>query len=162
MPAFAGSGVEHEWHVAINRQVDEERESGREWPGWMYDAMHAASEVPRLALLFSHEREGKLPKTFRRCSCCGDNKHVVDNHLSCCLGKECRECPHLAGIDKANLPVEQRDWLKAWTCVGHILANGGDVAGEGFLLTVDDRMFWDSVHESLAFAAGAEGLEDES
>jgi hypothetical protein len=25
--------------------------------------------------------------------------------------------------------------------------------GEGFLLRVDDRMFWDNVHESLAQAA---------
>lgn len=47
---------------------------------------------------------------------------------------------------------EQRDWIKAWTCVGHILANGGDVAGEGFIMTVDDRMYWDGVYESLASA----------
>lgn len=145
-----GGDVNHEWHVAINRHCAEQRESKQEWPRFMYDAKHAAAEVPRLALLFSHERNGKLCKTFRRCSCCSDQKHVVDNHLTCCLGVECRNCPHLAGLDKAKMPPEQRDWIKAWTCVSHILANGGDVAGEGFLTTVDDRMYWDSVHESLA------------
>lgn len=65
---------------------------------------------------------------------------------------ECRKCPHLAALDKAEMEPEKRDWIKAWTCVGHILSKGGDVAGEGFLTTVDDRMYWDSVHQSLAWA----------
>lgn len=60
---------------------------------------------------------------------------------------------------RKRYPPEQRDWIKAWTCVSHILANGGDVAGEGFLTTVDDRMYWDSVHESLAAGYGAETEE---
>ena len=156
-----GGDVSHEWHVAINQHSTAQMEAKQEWPRWMYDAKHAAAEVPRLALLHANEREGKLCKTFRRCSCCSDQKHVVDNHLTCCLGVECRKCPHLTALDKANLPPEQRDWIKAWTCVGHILASGGDVAGEGFLTTVDDRMYWDSVHESLASAYGSDDEEGE-
>lgn len=144
------SNFDHAWHVAINRHSDEQREAEKEWPRFMYDAKHASQEVKRLALLFEHERNGKLAKTFRWCSCCADSKHVVDNHLTCCLGTECRKCPHLVALEKAKLTAEQIDEAKAWTCVAHILVNGGDVMGEGFVTTVDDRMFWDGVHESLA------------
>lgn len=145
-----GGSVSHEWHVAINLRSHQCQESKEEWPHWMYDAKHAAEEIPRMALLMQQERTGQLCKTFRKCDCCADQKHVADNHLTCCLGVECRKCPHLAALDKANLPPEQRDWIKAWTCAGHILASGGDRAKEGFLITVDDRMYWDGVYESLA------------
>jgi hypothetical protein len=149
MTALGGS-VNHEWHVAINQHSQAQLEAKQEWPGWMYSAKEAAEEVPRLALLLSQERQGTLCKTFRRCSCCSDQKHVVDNHLTCCLGTECRKCPHLAALDKADMPPEQRDWIKAWTCVAHILANGGDRAGDGFLTTVDARMYREYFNESLA------------
>lgn len=152
-----GSDFDHEWHVAINRYTEDKH--GDDWPSWMYDAKTMAQEVPRLALLFEKERTGTLCKTFRRCSCCSEQKHVIDNHLTCALGKKCRECPILAGLDKAELHPEQRDWIKAWTCAGHIMANGGDRAGTGFIMTVDDFMFWDSVHESMAMAYG--GSDDD-
>jgi DNA-directed RNA polymerase subunit E'/Rpb7 len=29
--------------------------------------------------------------------------------------------------------------------------SGGDMAGEGFILTTDDRIYWDSVYESLSY-----------
>jgi hypothetical protein len=145
-----GGDVNHQWHVAINRTSDQEREAQRAWPRFMYDAKHAAQEVPRLALLFKLERENKLTKTFRRCSCCSEEKHVVDNHLTCCLGTECRKCPFLLGLESAKMSAEQRDWIKAWTCVGHILQSGGDVSGEGFIMTEEDRMYWDNVYQSLA------------
>lgn len=139
------------WHGAINDHCDDQREAGKEWPRFMYEAKHAASEVVRLPLLFAQEREGKLAKMFRPCACCSEGKHVVDNHLTCCLGVECRHCPHLAALDKArDMSPEQIDQMKAWTCVAHILSSGGDMAGEGFIVTVDDRMFWDRVCESLA------------
>lgn len=142
---------DYPWHGAINRHCDGQREAGKEWPRFMYDAKHAAGEVSRLPLLFAREREGKLCKTFRLCSCCSEGKHIVDNHLTCCLGVECRKCPHLAALDKAEgMTPEQIDQMKAWTCVAHILANGGDRMGEGFIITVDDRMFWDRVCQSLA------------
>jgi hypothetical protein len=34
--------------------------------------------------------------------------------------------------------------------LAHIVSTGGDTMNEGFLLRVDDRMFWDNVHASLA------------
>ena len=153
MPRMPGLGgdVNHQWHVAINRHCD--GNYGDDRPRFMYEAKSAAAEVPRLALLFQREREGKLDKVFQPCTCCTEKQHVVDNHLTCCLGVECRKCPHLLALDKAEIPVEQRDWIKAWTCAAHILSEGGDPANEGFLLTVDDRMFWDRLHESLASSA---------
>jgi hypothetical protein len=45
---------------------------------------------------------------------------------------------------------EERDEAKAWTCATHIISKGGDIAGEGFILTTDDRMYWDRLHASLA------------
>jgi hypothetical protein len=42
------------------------------------------------------------------------------------------------------------DTAKAWTCAAHIVSTGGDTMNEGFLLRVDDRMFWDNVYSSLA------------
>lgn len=140
--------IDHPWHCAINQHARDK--AGDEWPRFMYDGKTAAHEVPRMALLFAMERDGKLAKVFRPCACCSDGKHIVDNHLTCCLGTECRKCPHLLALEKADLSPEQIDICKAWTCAAHILANGGDVMGEGFLVTVDDRMFWDRVCESLA------------
>lgn len=150
--------IDHEWRVAINKFSYTEWQAGREWPHWMYQAKAAALEVPRLALLFQKERTGNLCVTFRRFNCCGDGKHVVDNHLTCCLGEKCRECPFLDALDKAEMSEESRDWIKAWTCAGHILSTGGDMMNEGFIHTVYDRMFWDSVH-SLASAYGQEDEE---
>lgn len=143
---------EHQWHVAINEHVfppDGDRVASHEENKFMYEAKKASLEVERLALLFKHEREGKLPKTFRKCACCSNERHVVDNHTACCLGVECRKCPHLLALDKAQMPIEEIDRAKAWTCVAHIISKGGDWANEGYILTVDDRMFWDDVASSL-------------
>lgn len=51
---------------------------------------------------------------------------------------------------------EDKDLAKAWTCAGHIVTEGGDTANEGFVLTVDDRMYWDNVYHSLS-----QGLQEE-
>lgn len=142
--------IDHPWHVAINEHSNNLIKKEEEWPTWMYGAKSAALEIPRLALLFSQEREGKLAKTFKKCSCRHHEKHVADNHLTCCLGVECRKCPHLQALDKAKLKPEQIDWIKAWTCAGHIQSKGGDIAGEGFILTEHDKMFWSSVHQSMS------------
>lgn len=137
------------WHGAINRHTETLR--GKDWPRFMYDGKAAASEAERLPKLFAAEREGKLAKTFRPCACCSEGKHVVDNHLTCCLGVECRKCPHLLALEKAEgMTPEQIDQMKAWTCIAHILGSGGDTMNEGFILTVDDRMFWARVCGSLA------------
>jgi hypothetical protein len=144
-----GGDINHEWHVSINNHATIQQARAKEWPGWMYQCKHAVEEVPRLALLFEMERTQKLRKIHRQCSH-STTEQVSDNHLSCCLGEECRKCQHLLSMDQAKILPEQRDWIKAWTCVGHILASGGDVSGEGFLMTVDDRMYWDRVYEHLS------------
>lgn len=145
---------DHAWHVAINNHAQSARESAREWPRFMYEAKSAWAEVPRLTKIIGMERRGELRKDHQQCSHV-TAEPVPDNHLSCCLGVECRKCPHLLALDAAKLTPEQIDEAKAWTCVGHILMSGGDTANEGFLLAVDDRMFWDRVYESMAA-----GIED--
>ena len=143
------SGFMHEWHVAINTHADERRKAGEDWPHFMYEAKSASQEVKRLKLLFRHERTGRLPSVHQQCSRTDPEALPGKNHLSCCLGVRCDECPHLAALDAADISDDERDEAKAWTCVGHILMSGGDRAGEGYLLTVDDRMFWNRVYESL-------------
>jgi hypothetical protein len=139
------------WHVAIN-QYEAESDAKR----FMYEAKRMADEVPRLALLFRMEREGQLTKTHQQCSHDHEGSAVSDNHLTCCLGTEARRCDHLAQIDKIEntsyytVTDSDRDAMKAWTCAAHIAKSGGDVSGEGYMLTVDDRMYWNSVYQSLA------------
>lgn len=142
---------DHAWHRAINDHHDELRAAGGEvtFKPWMYEAKAAAHEASRLQHLFAMERTSRLPVVHTQCSHSAPEP-VADNHLTCCLGVEARKCPELAALDKADLPPDSIDRIKAWTCVGHILSEGGDVSNEGYLTTVDDRMFWDRVHDSLA------------
>lgn len=146
-----GQSVGHKWHVAINKCSSER---GHGDVGFMYEAKSMADEVPRMAYLFSKERAGALAKSMRQCSH-SEPVDVPDNHLSCCLGVKCAECPYLLAIDAADLEDEEKDTAKAWTCAAHIVSSGGDMAREGYLLTVDDRMYWDRVYRSLA-------MDDES
>lgn len=140
----------HEWHVAINK-FNDGKQGTEDWCHWMYEAKAAADEVPRLAALFAREREGNLPKVHVQCEhCAPDHQHIEDNRLTCCIGIDCRACPHLMAIDSAKLTDEQKDQAKAWTCAAHIISEGGDFANEGYILTKDDRMFWDGVYNSLA------------
>jgi len=132
--------VSHRWHVALN-QMD-----GHE--SWMYEAKSMADEVPRLAILFGMERTGTLAKVHRQCSRSSEEP-VHDNHLTCCLGKKCAECPFLAAIEKAEICDDDKDVAKAWTCACHIVSSGGDVSNEGYVMTVDDRMYWGNVYDSL-------------
>lgn len=142
--------VSHKWHVALN---EANFVGDKDFRHWMYDAKQLADEVPRLVYLFALERQDKLPKLHRQCSH-SSTEEVFDNHLTCCLGVECRKCEHLAALDKANLTPEQIDECKAWTCAAHILTEQGTQphidTSEGFILTTDDRMYWDRVYSSLA------------
>lgn len=144
--------LNHEWHVAVNRHQDANRAAGKEWSEarFMYDGLKMADEVPRMVMLFRQERENELPQTHQQCSMQAPVP-VKDNHLSCCLGVKTRECPHLLALEKLDRcePADS-DTAKAWTCAAHIVSTGGDLMNEGFLLRVDDRMFWDNVHASLA------------
>lgn len=141
---------DHPWHVSINRFMDSARAAGEyERRRWMYEAKYLASEVPRMALLFGKERRGELPKPHKQCSL-SPTEPVADNHLRCCLGVECRKCPELLALDSADMPPEEIDKAKAWTCGAHIVSEGGDSSLEGYLLTVDDIMFWRRTYESMA------------
>lgn len=152
--------LDHPWHVEINRHVA----SDYLGLGWMYDAKALAEEVPRLALLFGMERRGELTPIHRQCSRSAPEP-VVDNHLTCCLGVKCRTCPHLAVVDavktrrdysvhpsvELSVTPEERDAMKAWTCAAHIMRSPESVdTSEGFILTTDDRMYWNNVYESLS------------
>ena len=144
--------LSHEWHVAVNRHQDAQRAAGKEWEEarFMYDGLKMADEVPRMVMLFRQERDNALPQTHQQCSKQAPVP-VKDNHLSCCLGVKTRECPHLLALEKLDRcePADS-DTAKAWTCAAHIASQGGDPANEGYLLRVDDRMFWDNVYSSLA------------
>ncbi|MFQ5780866.1 MAG: hypothetical protein ACE5HN_08820 [Nitrospiria bacterium] len=144
-----GSKYNYAWHRAINRHHDDKKTPGS-WKSWMYDAISMADEVPRLAILFGMERRGELRKTHKQCSI-SPSVPVPDNHLSCCLGVKCAECPELLALDKIEkVTPEQIDIAKAWTCAAHIVSQGGDKMREGYLLTVDDRMYWDGVYQSMS------------
>src|ERR1700722_20407837 len=130
------SRFSHEWHVAINKFNVGKQGTG-DWQSFMYEAKAAADEVPRLATLFQMERLGKLPAVHQQCSCCPPEP-VPSNHLICCLGTKCSECPMLKALDAADLSADEIDTAKSWTCATHIISKGGDVSGEGFILTVDD------------------------
>lgn len=148
--------IQHEWHVAINQYHYGENFVKINKPqSWMYDAKNIADEVPRLSHLFRNERLGKLPKVHRQCSQ-SKPEEVIDNHLSCCLGVKCKECPYLLALEATNVSRERVDEIKAWTCVTHILTekaknpNSIDTS-EGFILTTDDKMFWENLYSSLSF-----------
>ena len=116
----------------------------------MYEAMSAHDEVRRLTRLFEMERKGELPVTHKQCSH-SDAELVPDNHLTCCLGVKCRECSELQSLEAMqNVEPGDIDAAKAWTCVAHIVMSGGDQAREGYVLRVDDRMYWDRVYANLA------------
>ena len=143
----------HEWHKAINkfhlRDFPPKKENSRPW---MYDAKNLCDEIPRMAMLFSKERMKILPSIHKQCLLSPSEK-INDNHLTCCLGVECRKCEELLALEKADLPKEQIDQVKAWTCAAHILSAKRERFvddTEGYLLTEDDKMFWSNVYESLA------------
>lgn len=143
-----GHKLSHAWHVAINKYNGDK--FGKDTYGrFMYEAKTLADEVPRLAVLFKMQREKSLPQSHKQCSM-SPVEVVKDNHLTCCLGKKCAECPFLIALDTAHLDPEEIDMAKAWTCAAHIVSTGGDVAGEGYIMTVDDRMYWDNVYSSLS------------
>lgn len=150
--------VSHRWHVAINRFHDN-KIGTPQWRRWLYDAKTLADEVPRLVRLFKREREGNNPAMHQHCSL-SQPEPVTDNHLTCCLGVECRACPELLALEQIDHGTpEEIDTARAWTCAAHIMSEGGDRLGEGFLLTVDDRMFWDRTYRNMA---GADDLPPSS
>lgn len=148
--------VSQNWHVALNEANFAPGAGMTIFRHWMYEAKQLADEVPRLVYLFTSEREQKLPSVHRQCSH-SPLEPVPDNHLTCCLGVECRKCEHLLVLEKAALTPEQIDECKAWTCAAHILTECGAHpnqydTSEGFIQTTSDRIYWDRVYTSLAGA----------
>lgn len=106
------------WHGALNG-----KELGDQAPHWMYTAKMISDEVPRMILLFERERTTGLATSFKAC---GHDPRpatpLLDNHLYCTLGKQCRKCPFLARIDvNERMTPEAKDEAKAWTCATHVL-----------------------------------------
>lgn len=140
--------VNYKWHVALNKY----NQVGKDFKYWMYEAKHLADELPRLTLLFARERLGQLPALHRQCSH-SPTRPITDNHLTCCLGCECRKCPMLLALEAAELEPETIDELKAWTCCAHIITETGKGlvdTSEGYIKTVGDQMFWDTLYDSLS------------
>lgn len=147
------SGMIYAWHGRINDYIVTSPDFNE--MRFMYQAKNAFVEVERIQGLFKSERSGELKKVHVQCATMGSPpEEVKDNHLTCSLGVECRKCPFLLALenkgDSNRLKDEQVDEIKAWTCVAHILSKGGDTTGEGFILTEDDRMYWNNIYASLA------------
>jgi len=148
------------WHKIIN-QYHSNRDEGENFQHWMYEAKSTYSELPRLKRLFEAERTGDLPKIHKQCSL-SKSEEVIDNHLTCCLGIDCRGCKFLKAIENIEAPPERIDEIKAYTCTVHILqesARRGIDTSEGYILRTDDRMYWDNVYKSMAVADSASFIQ---
>lgn len=143
----------YEWHHALN---DYNKIESGEFKHWMYDALTCKNEVPRLARLFKAEREDKLPKIHQQCSMQAPVE-LKENFLTCCIGTKCKECPHLKALE-LKLSGDELDNAKAWTCTVHILKQPTRSidSSEGFILTEDDKMFWQNVYKSMSSDEGTE------
>ena len=152
---------DNEWHHAINAYADsdafkKDSDGRRGWPRMMYTAKTISDEVPRMVLLFQYERERRMPDSYKMCA--HDPRpatQLVDNHLRCALGQECRQCPYLAAIDRSEcMTPEAKDEAKAWTCATHfLLESRPDVFVESILRDKSD----DAFDARLAESCGAEG-----
>lgn len=156
---------DNEWHRAINAESDRLRVAAgsKEWPRMMYAAKAVSDEVPRMVLLFQYERERGMPDTYKMCA--HDPRpatKLVDNHLACALGQECRKCPHLAAIDRSErMTPEAKDEAKAWTCATHfLLESAPDVFFEGILHDKSDAAFADRMAASFAQEYDDGSLDD--
>ncbi len=148
-----------DWHRACNAESDRlgadyvpGEGKSRQWARLMYTAMKISDEVPRMVLLFEHERERGLPDSYKMCGL--DPRpatRLVDNHLRCALGQQCRKCPHLAAIDRSpHMTPEAKDEAKAWTCATHfLLESHPDVYVETILRDKSDDAFDDRLAESF-------------
>lgn len=144
------SKFEHRWHVAINKFHDGKAVS-EDWQHWMYEAKDMFGEIPRLTRLFKKERLGELSKVFKYCSFSPEEK-LTENFLSCCMGQRCSECPYLQAIEAGDLSPEEKDTAKAYTCVAHILSQPhmSIDTSEGYLLTEDDKLFWQRTYALMS------------
>ena len=158
---------DHAWHVACNAESDRLHAATppgqpHEWARLMHTARKVSDEVPRMVLLFQYERERGMPDSYKMC---GHDPRpatkLVDNHLRCALGQECRKCPHLAAIDRSAMTPEAKDEAKAWTCATHFLLNSDeDVYFETILRDKSDDAFDARLVQSFAAEYDDGSLDD--
>ena len=131
-------------HRVINRMNDKDRSRN----GFLYQMKDAIQEIRRLSYLHKAERLGMLPDIHRQCSLSPEEK-VTDNHLTCCLGIECRNCEILKGLEDVEYDDEVIDEIKAWTCLVHALKES-DYTNDGIINDETDRMYWDNYMKSMS------------
>lgn len=139
--------IRQKWHEAVNAFHSESKQA--EHRHWMYEAMDVYQEIPRLIRIHGMERKGELVKLHQQCSH-SIPEELKENHLTCCLGIKCKECPELLALESAELQPEEIDIAKAWTCAAHIISKGGDISNEGYILDESDKRYWANLYESLA------------
>ncbi len=158
---------DNEWHRACNAESDRLRAAtppgqSMAWARLMHSARKISDEVPRMVLLFQYERERGMPDAYKMCA--HDPRpatKIVDNHLRCALGQECRKCPHLAAIDRSEMTPESKDEAKAWTCATHfLLESEPDVYFESILRDKSDDAFDARIVASFAAEYDDGSLDD--
>lgn len=156
------------WHSAINTFANSDHYSrpagggSKDWPRMMYRAKMVSDEVPRMILLFEHERTG-LATHYKMCGL--DPRPATplpDNHLRCVLGEQCRKCPYLAAIEASpTMSDDAKNEAKAWTCATHILQEKrADNHIEQFLYDKSDDAFDARLAESFGAGYDDGSLDD--
>ena len=133
--------------IDLHRVINKMNETDRETNGFLYQMKDAIQEIRRLSLLHKKEREGSLPDIHKQCSL-SKKEDIADNHLTCCLGVECRKCEILKGLEAVDYEPEVIDDIKAWTCLVHALKKT-DYTNDGVIQTEGDRIYWDNYMESM-------------
>lgn len=130
--------MSHEWHVVCNVANDG---FPKDSPRYMYEAMTMADEVPRMVMLFKQEREKALPQQHQQCSL-QSPEPIKENHLTCCKGVKCAECPALLALEKMQrVTPYDIDEAKAWTCAAHIVSTSSDTMRTSYLITVGNHIY---------------------
>jgi hypothetical protein len=136
-----GDGAWHSACVAESARLHTEK---GEYASLMHTAKKISDEVPRMILLFEHERKHGMSASYKMCAHDPAPATVLkDNHLRCALGQQTRKCPHLAAIDcSTKMTPEAKDEAKAWTCATHfLLESQPDVYFETILRDKGDDAF---------------------
>lgn len=159
--------TDHLWHVWINQYAQGESEKGKPRPHSLYEFKSMLQALPWLGRTLGKERKGELPKTHRQCSRCAP-EHIHENHLECCLGVKCAECPILISLRTSiaarskehykEITDEDVDHLCGLTCAWHIFTTAtgtpadhwGCDTSEGYIKDESDRMFWSNLYKSLS------------
>jgi len=143
----------HAFHSWINSLACPLGSAGLNLDRSIYEWKDAIQEMRYLPTLFKRERDGLLPKLHRQCSY-SQPEPIAENVLTCCKGVRVAQCEILVSL-RASLSVDgvgldEQDQVAASVCCWHIYSTGGDPAREGYVLTTDDRIFWDRTYRDMA------------